>query len=919
MIESRSEDRPLHEDVKWLAARLGDVIARLEGDTTFSAVEHLRLACRARRRGEANAPTLEALMEEVDDLPLDIAAGVARAFTLFFLLINTAEQVHRVRRRRSYQTESTPPQPASALWAFSRLKSQGVDAAAARKRVAELSVRPVLTAHPTESTRRTVLSLQARVADALLRRDQAPHSERLRLNDALEADIELLWLTSEVRRDRPSVLDEISTAVWYLETRLLEAGARTQESIGQAFLEAYGEPLDVPVRIEPGSWVGGDRDGNPFVTPEITISAARRAARAQVAHYRRKVEGLIERLSISAQLVPCPAALTASFERDRDDLPDIWTINRRRDGEEPVRLKLSFVAARLQRLETAMSALERGRDADTNGAYASSSAFLADLELIKEALDVAHAKSARSAWLDPLITQVAQLGFAGYLLDVREDSGAHEAAVDAVTDALGLDRLDAAGLRHELLGRRPLVSDAVPLDDGTKRTLAVFGAMKEVHEQIDPRAASTYIISMASNVEDLLRVLLLAREAGLVDLASDPPRSQIDVVPLFETRDDLVNAPDVLADLFDDVAYRRQLEARHFRQEVMLGYSDSAKDAGVLPAAWALYRAQEELARVSAEHGVHLTMFHGRGGTVGRGGGSPVYRAMSALPPKTVQGQIKVTEQGEIISQKFGLLPIAERSLEVLFAGTLVAAREDWRRDLPSDAEARYFDVMDRLCQVALPAFRSRVHEHDALFELFMQATPVRELAHVHYGSRPAYRERGSGKMEGIRAIPWVFGWTQMRLMLPSWLGAGSALASVAAEPGGLDTLREMVRTWPFFDDLLRKIEMVCAKADLDIARLYVDHLDGDRALFDELDAEYRRTVEAVLAIRQKSRLLEDHSVLRSAIDLRNPYVDPLSLLQVSLLAKKRAGGATEVTRAALDGALGTTLNGVAQGLRNTG
>ncbi|MEQ9499206.1 MAG: phosphoenolpyruvate carboxylase [Deltaproteobacteria bacterium] len=919
MIESRPEDRPLHDDVKWLAGKLGAVIARLEGETTFEAVEHLRVACRSRRRGEQDAPTLDALLEQIDDLPLDVAAGVARAFTLFFLLINTAEQVHRVRRRRSYQTEDTPPQAASALWAFSRLAKEGVDAAAARQRVASLAVRPVLTAHPTESTRRTVLALQARVADALLARDQAPHSERLRLDEALEADIELLWLTSEVRRDRPSVLDEISTAIWYLETRLLEAGARTQESIAQAFHEVFGEPLGVPVRIEPGSWVGGDRDGNPFVTPQITVSAARRAARAQVAHYRRKVQGLIERISISAQLVPCPAALTASFERDRDDLPDVWTINRRRDGEEPVRLKLSFIAARLGRLETALSALERGRDADTNGAYASAAAFLADLELVREALDVAHAKSARAAWLDPLIAQVAQLGFAGYLLDVREDAGAHEAALDAVTEALHLDKLDADGLRAELLGRRPLVSDSIPLDDATKKTLDVFRSMREVHEQIDPRAASTYIISMASSVEDLLRVLLLAREAGLVDLASDPPRSQIDVVPLFETRDDLVNAPDVLADLFDDVAYRRQLEARHFHQEVMLGYSDSAKDAGVLPAAWALYRAQEELARVCNEHGVHLTMFHGRGGTVGRGGGSPVYRAMSALPPKTVQGQIKVTEQGEIISQKFGLLPIAERSLEVLFAGTLVATREDWRRDLESDCEAKYFDVMDRLCSIALPAFRSRVHEHDALFDLFMQATPVRELAHVHYGSRPAYRERGSGKMEGIRAIPWVFGWTQMRLMLPGFLGAGSALATVAEEPGGLETLQAMVANWPFFDDLLRKIEMVCAKADLDVARMYVDRLDGDRPLFDELEAEYHRTVKSVLAIRGKQRLLEDHAVLRAAIDLRNPYVDPLSLLQVSLLSKKRAGGATEVTRAALDAALGTTLNGVAQGLRNTG
>ncbi len=443
--------------------------------------------------------------------------------------------------------------------------------------------------------------------------------------------------------------------------------------------------------------------------------------------------------------------------------------------------------------------------------------------------------------------------------------------------------------------------------------------MRDIQDELGPSATSTYIISMTKSDVDLLRVLLLGREAGLVDLAADPPVSRIDVVPLFETRDDLEASTDIMRRLFSDKVWRRQLEARGMRQEVMLGYSDSAKDAGVLPAAWSLYKAQERFAEVAEEFGVSLTLFHGRGGTVGRGGGSPVYRALAALPPGTVDRRIKITEQGEVISQKFGLLPIAERSLEVMLSGTLLATITDWRDGLASGEEARFRGIIDRLAADALPVFRRLVYEQDRLFQLFQGSTPVRELAHVHYGSRPAYRERGAGTMKGIRAIPWVFGWTQIRLMLPGWLGVGTALSNIIAEEGGLDTLRRMAAAWPFFDDLLGKVEMVCAKADLEIARCYVERLGGDRALFDELEAEYQRTVDAVCAIRAYDGLLGENPVLRTAINLRNPYVDTLSLLQVSLLDKKRKTEDGTDDRTALDDALGTTLNGVAQGLRNTG
>lgn len=919
--EVRTEDRPLHEDVRFLGTLLGNVIRRIEGEALFDAVEALRTRCRARRRQDEGADDLATLLARVDAMPAGLAAGVARAFTLFFLVINTAEQVHRVRRRRAYQSRhDTPVQPASPRWAFERLAGQGRTADEVRRLIGELEIRPVLTAHPTEATRMTVLTLQARVASNLLDRDQAGVTERGRLDDALAADIELLWLTSEVRRDRLSVHDEIATVIWYLEDRLLEADTRVQTAVRRGFEQVFGEPLGVDVQLVPGSWVGGDRDGNPFVTERTTRRAAMASAHAVLRHYGKKVRSLIERLSVSSSLALAPDELRSAIEASRALLPEVWEANRRRDADEPLRLHLSFVEARLDATRAAITAVDQ-RLADAKpGAYPNAQALLDDLELVRRVVIAAKAEQAAMHLVDPLLAQVRTLGFAGYRLDAREDSQVHTATIEAIGSALGLPNLgERASIERELLGRRPLLSEHLPLDDASKKAAGVFAVMREIQDDLGERAASTYIVSMTRTDVNLLGVLLLAREAGLVDLAGDPPTSRIDVVPLFETRADLEASADIMRGLFQNEVWKRQLTARGMRQEVMLGYSDSAKDAGVLPAAWALYLAQERFADVAAETGVALTLFHGRGGTVGRGGGSPVYRALAALPAGTVDRRIKITEQGEIISQKFGLMPIAERSLEVMVTGTLLASVHDWRGDLAAGEEPRFRALMDRLAAAALPMFQRLVYEEDRLFSLFRSSTPVGELARVHWGSRPAYRERGAGTMKGIRAIPWVFGWTQTRLMLPGWLGVGTALAEVTAEAGGLELLRRMVVAWPFFDDLLSKVEMVCAKADLRMARCYVETLGGDRALFAELEAEYRRTVAAICAIRETDRLLAGNAMLRTTIGLRNPYVDPLSLLQVSLLAKKRTLADDHPDRDAIDRALGTTLNGIAQGLRNTG
>src|SRR6266568_1062702 len=669
---ARPQDAPLRQDVRWLAGTLGRVVGRLAGEDTLRAVEDLRRACRARRLGVAGAPDLDALLARTRSLGPETARLTARAFTVFFILINAAEQAHRVRRAR--QDDQAAAQRGSVRWSLRRLREAGHAAAAVARALRTLDVRPVLTAHPTESARRTILDLQARLAEGLLARDAAPEPQR---------------------------------------------------------------PLTL------GSWVGGDRDGNPFVTAEITLGAARSARRAVLGHYGRALAELAARLSVSERLAAVTPELRASLEHDRVELPAVWEQNRRRNADEPLRMKISFMRARVE--------------ADPPG-YGSSAELERDLVLVAEALHAVGAAHARRTLVDPLLAQVRSHGFHGYRLDVREDAGAHTRALRDLSATVGLGELDGAAIRRELAGRRPLHAPHVTLAGPTDETLRVFHAMRAIQDEVGGAAASTYIVSRTRSADDLLRVLLLAREAGLVDLAREPPLSRIDVVPLFETLEDLEHAPLVVRSLLDDPMWQRHLAARGRHQEVMLGYSDSAKDAGLLTSAWALYRVQEEVARACAGAGVSWTLFHGRGGTVGRGGGSPVARALTALPPGTVHGGIKITEQGEIVSQNFGLLSVAERSLELMLSGVLLHRFEDWRTGLEPGEEARFRDVMERLAAEALPCYRTLVYGSGDLFKLFVQTTPVRELADVRFGSRPAYRAPGEETIAGIRAIPWVFG-----------------------------------------------------------------------------------------------------------------------------------------------------------------
>lgn len=877
----RPEDLPLHEDVRNLGAALGRVIQRIEGDEAFQVVDGLRRSCRARRRGKPHAPNLDELIESTARLSPGIAAVTARAFTLFFLLINTAEQVHRVRRRREYMAVDESPQPASALWTMERLKSLGFSADEVADALNDLEVRPVLTAHPTESTRRTLLALQARVADLLLARtERSSAQQKSEIEEALDAEVELLWLTSEVRKDRPSVGDEVSTVLWYFETRLLDASISARRAMMEAFEQTFAiAPIEsrVAPTIRLGTWVGGDRDGNPFVTPETTIAAARRASYAILGRYEDIVSDLVRRISLSARLAPVPPELEKSIQRDRHLLPKVWDANNKRNADEPVRLKLTFIAARLEATRKLVAARDAGDPTATdNAAYASSNDLIADLELIRDALSAAKATISQMNLIDPLIAMVQTHQFHGLMMDLR-------------------DHVES------------------------ENVLATLRAGKQVQDEAGEKAACTYVVSMTHTAEDLIKIVRTGTEAGLIDLDANPPRSSLDVVPLFETLDDLTNAPAVMRSLLSDTTYRKQLAARGSRQEVMIGYSDSNKDAGILASSWALYRAQELLNPIFDEAGVKLRIFHGRGGSVGRGGGSPVYRALAALPPGTVNGGIKITEQGEIISQQFGLLPIAERTFEVTLSGVLLQELTDWR-DNVSESDVRIFrDAMQRLSDISHDVYKRLAHDDPRVFEMFETASPIEELASARFGSRPSYRPGGGSGITGIRAIPWVFGWTQNRLMLPGWLGVGTSLEQFCSESGGLELLQRMTKAWPFFDDLLARIDMVCAKADVEITEAYVKRLGGDQSLLKDLVEEFDLTISMILRIRGAKELLSDNEVLKTAIALRNPYVDALSVIQISQLVNKRALPEKSSGREEVESILATTVSGIAQGLRNTG
>ena len=915
----------LARDVRLLGNALGDVLREQGGEALLQNVERIRALtkeARAQRGQDAAEAELDALF---GGMPFGQALPVLKAFTTYFQLINLAEQkeIVRVNRRRAFKA-GDKPRPESVRDAVQRLCESGVTADQMRALIGSLSIQLVFTAHPTEAKRRSVQEKLHRISDYLgrLEEPQTSRSDQERLELDITAEIEILWQTDEVRQRRLSVLDEARNILFYFGETLFQVTPRLYADLEKALAQWYpGETFDIPVFLEYGSWVGGDRDGNPTITLEHTAEVLRLHRDRVLSLYIPAVRILSDRLSQSRHYVGVSEALEDSLAQDAERLPQVAAEAAGRSPTEPYRRKCEFIWERLRRTE-----------AGDEGGYGSAAEFIADLETIRTSLEQNGGHYTARRALAPLLFQARLFGFHLARLDIREHKDKYLGALAAVlrdqgTEWAALTETEkVALLEQEIGGRRPLVPTKLEFDDETNTTLGLFRLVSDRMEALGPAAVGSLILSMASDVSDVLAVLLLAKEARLADLQDGVDGwSRVDVVPLFETIEDLENAPDVIDTLLSNSLYRRNVSLRGGSQEVMVGYSDSNKDGGYLTANWKLYAAQARLATIAKRHGVTLRLFHGRGGAVGRGGG-PAGKAILAQPPGSVQGRLKITEQGEVIAARYFDQDIAYRNLEQIVHAVLMASAEQGAG--AGETPPEWAQVMEEVSDTAFRAYRALVYDDPHFVRFFQEATPVGELAQLNIGSRPPKRT-ASDRIEDLRAIPWVFSWMQSRYTLPGWYGVGAALAGYADKsPEHLMRLREMYRRWPFFTTMLDNSQMSLAKADMDIAARYA-RLVGDQKMaqriYQTIAAEFERSVAIICRITDQDALLDNQPVLQKSIRLRNPYVDPLSFLQVELLRRLRAlppeGDSEELKaqRRDLRAAVLLSINGVAAGVKNTG
>ncbi len=882
----------LRADIRRLSTLLGRTIAQHAGPDLLELVEQVRKESRA-AIASGDDTAISALLSGLD---AGTAAWLARAFSQFFQLANLAEQRHRA-------AELGGRAPLHEI--MQRLASADADEVNAV--LARLELRPVFTAHPTEASRQTVLAILRRVAVAL---DEGADDDRL------GACVDQLWQTDELRPGRPTVADEARAMGWYMEQ--LGRGA-VPDLLAELDREVRAAGFALPEDARPlvlGCWVGGDRDGNPNVTPAVTREVLELYTDRALRIHESLLEQLLSELSISTRVVGVSEELRASLQHDRRLLPEVYDRRNRLNAHEPYRLKLSYIQARLAgtRTRIATGAPHRpGHD------YLGPHGYVHDLAVMDRSLRGHLGGRIADGTLARALRNARALGLHLAELDIREHSARHHAALAAVYTGLGqpyaeLTRAErTALLAEELAGGRPLIRRHYGLPEGARDVLATFDLLHDVQHEFGREVAQTYIVSMCQGVDDMLAVAVLAREAFMVELQHDP-RSSVDLVPLFETVEELSQAGVLLDELLSVPAYRQQVRNRGDLQEVMLGYSDSNKGAGITTSQWEIHRAQRQLRDIGAKHGVRLRLFHGRGGSVGRGGG-PAAAAVLSAPFGTVDATMKLTEQGEVVSDKYSLPALAHDNLEILLAAVLEATLEHQSSRIDGATLERWDAAMGVVSEAARSAYQELVG-HPGLPRFFSSATPVDELGELNVGSRPSRRPgREAPTLDDLRAIPWVFGWTQTRMVVPGWFGLGSGLR--AAREAGLSAQLDEMREWAFLTNLLGNVEMTLAKTDLRIAGHYVSELVDPQLhpLFDMIVAEHALTTTEVLRLTGSERLLDHHPVLRTTLAVRGAYLEPLHHLQVELLAQRRKGvGDPDLHRALL-----LTINGIAAGLRNTG
>ena len=891
----QQDNASLRSDVRHLGELLGQSLSRQDGEALLNLVELVRKSVR-----EGSGEDLLNSISTADSVKL------VRAFNVYFNLANVAEQVHRS-RVLAHERNTGGSWLTRAVDHIIEARKSGNDFSDTelRKWLENFEVRPVFTAHPTEAARRSVLSKLSTISELL---DQPETESRQR---RLAEAVDLLWQTDELRLGRPEPLDEAINALYYLDDlfRLTIPEVLDDFSRELARLGIKLPPTATPLTF--GSWIGGDRDGNPNITPEIT----KQAIALQMGHAIRvtleAMDELRQALSISTKLAGTSEPLLKSVERDLERLPEIEPRFKRINVEEPYRLKATAIRHRLlltRDRHAANSSHEPGRD------YENTSELLEDLMLMYNSLLANRGELIAHGLLERTIRTISAFGLTHATMDVREHSGAHQRVIEALFPGSNYSALTSeekcALLTTELTKE---ARDTSGLDELNAKTLRTFVAIKELQKDFDPSVVETYIVSMTKGPEDVLAAAYLAKEAGLIDLSGNQ-FAAVDIAPLLETVAELRAAGEILERLLSNPTYRKLVELRGNIQEVMLGYSDSNKDAGIATSQWEIHQAQRKLRDVARHHGIKLRLFHGRGGSVGRGGG-PTYDAIIALPWGTLDGQIKMTEQGEVISDKYALPSLARENVELTLAAALEATvLNRAARQSPEDL-LKWNASMSAISAASFTCYRSLV-EHPDLPAYFYQATPVEQLGNLFLGSRPSRRPDASADLSSLRAIPWVFGWTQSRQIVPGWFGVGSGLKA-AREAGHGETMTAMLRDWHFFRTFISNVEMTIAKTDLVMARKYVSAL-VDPSLhhfLDTIQAEFELTVKEILLLTGKTEILGDQEILARTLQIRDAYLAPLHLLQISLLKKVREDNSDPlITRALL-----LTINGVAAGLRNTG
>jgi phosphoenolpyruvate carboxylase len=910
-----SKDAPLREDIRLLGRVLGNTLREQEGDKTYELIESIRQAAVHFRKTQDERDG-EKLEQMLDQLSPEDTLLVVRAFSYFSQLSNIAEDLHHNRRRRAHQKAGSRPQEGSLQLVLNHAHEQKLDADAVRAFFDKAVISPVLTAHPTEVQRKSILNCQLVISKLLADRDRLDMTpEELDENEeTLHRFVLILWSTRMLRTTKLKVEDEVNNGLSFYDYTFLREIPKLYGNMEKQLEKSFGQRFELPPFLRVGSWIGGDRDGNPFVTHEVMLDAAKRHSATALEYYMSETNLLSARLSLSSRLVDTSPELTEFAEHSPDQAES--------REDEPYRRALLAIYARLVATTEHMGHRVHHLHpvAKTVKPYAKAEEFIAELDIVIQSLERHGAFYLSRGRMGELRRAAEVFGFHLAPLDMRQHSGVHEQVVSELLAAAGnadYTKQDETTRRTTLLAALQAGKQLSAELDGFSLTvrgeLQLMHAAADIHSRFGHNALPNYIISKADAVSDVLEVALMLQQSGLLKDGN----LQVNIIPLFETIDDLRGGGAIMDALFSLPWYRELLnKSRNNTQEVMLGYSDSNKDGGYLTANWELYKAELELVEVFNKHGVELRLFHGRGGTVGRGGG-PSYQAILAQPPGSVNAQIRITEQGEVISSKYSDPEIGRRNLEILVAATMEATLMDYPHN--ADGNPEFIRIMEAMSLDAIAAYRKLVYETPGFTEFFFAATPIREIAELNIGSRPSSR-KAMDRIEDLRAIPWVFSWGLTRMLLPGWFGFGSAVKKFIEREGqtGLDHLRTMNKDWAFFRGLLSNMDMVLSKTDMGIASRYAE-LVPDEALrekiFSMIEQEWRDTVEMLLKITGASHLLQENPTFARSLTTRTPYIDPLNHLQVSLLHRHREGDQDEKVKRAIH----LTINGIAAGLRNSG